>query len=271
MSKGNYKVFIMPLLKDAEWHSLHEINMSRMPNTFETIRAFYDNELGRYATGLSDEEIIRYSEILKRDLTPSFNNDFWATEIKLKIGNDGLILDPSNPLDEVKIAVAKANKYIANSLKEWKNGLWPDAKFVIKNEREEAEVEEASINVKLEASKLFDKLSPAKRKQLLKLYGKGANNVTDSFVTAKLYAEMENNPKGFIKKASMDAKELDIRSTLFDLENLGIIVNKGGQLTYNDDILGYDRDDAVANLMKPKAQELVIALKEKLEAKQINR
>ena len=273
MSKGrkDYKVLIMPLNKEGEWHSLGDINMSRMPNTFETIRAFYDSSVGSYAIGLSDEDLKRLSEIIKVDLSPSFDNDFWATELKLKIGNEGLVLDPNNALDEIKIAVAKANKYIANSLKEWKNGLWPDAKFVIKNEREEAEVEEGIINLKLEAAKIFDKLTPVKRKQLLKLYGKGANNVTDSFVTAKLYGEMENNPKDFIKKATMDAKELDVRSLIFDLENMGIIINKGGQLTYNDDVLGYDREDTVANLLKPKAQELLVSLKEKLEAKQINR
>lgn len=264
----NYKVIITPITKENEWHSLHEINLSRMPNTFETIRAFYNAEKGHYDTGLTQEQIERLAVALKTDLTPNYDNEFWATELKIKIGNDGIVLDPNNPLDEVKIAVAKANKFIANSVKELKNGLWPDAKFVIKNEKEEAEVEEATINTKIEAAKIFDKLTPIKRKQLLKLYGRAASNVTDSFVTAKLYEEMEKNPKDFIKRSSMDAKELDIRSTLFDLENLGIIVNKGGQLTYNDDILGYDREDAVANLLKPKAQELVLALKDKIEAKQ---
>lgn len=264
----NYKVIITPITKENEWHSLHEINLSRMPNTFETIRAFFNAEKGHYDTGLSEEQYTRLATQLKTDLTPNYDNEFWATELKIKLGNDGVVLDPNNPLDEVKIAVAKANKFIANSIKELKSGLWPDAKFVIKNEKEEAEVEEAVINTKIEAAKIFDKLTPAKRKQILKLYGKSANNSTESFVTAKLYEEMERNAKDFIKKSSMDSKELDVRSTLFDLENLGIIVNKGGQLTYNDDILGYDREDAVLNLLKPKSQELLLSLKEKIEAKQ---
>ena len=50
-----------------------------------------------------------------------------------------MIFDTSNPLDFIKMRVCKASRFVANSWKEFEEGLFPEATHVIFDESEEIE------------------------------------------------------------------------------------------------------------------------------------
>lgn len=66
-----------------------------------------------------------------------------------------MILDDTIALEFVKIKVLKASKFVANSLKDWENGLYPEATHVIYDESEEVGIKATKIQKKKESCKTF--------------------------------------------------------------------------------------------------------------------
>ena len=171
------------------------------------------------------------------------------------------------PLQELQINVLKASKWVANSQKELDEGKWPNAKYVIYDEKGEIQKEAVQAEVKAKANKLFSELSPAKRLSLLKVFGKASDNVSDDFSYAKLYEIVEKEPVRFIEVASMKPAEINVKALIVDLTNKGILRTKGAAYLYNDQQIGFDYDNTVEYLLNPKNQELLVKLTDDLKAR----
>ena len=126
-------VYVKPIIKER-WHGLHKQGRAKFQGTSDVIQPVYDSSIGRLATGLTTEDAERLGKTLGADLTPNSGNEFWQT-FKVKLEDKTTIYDLSIPLQEIQVAVLKASKYIANSQKEHENGKWPNAKYVIHDEK----------------------------------------------------------------------------------------------------------------------------------------
>ena len=98
-----------------------------------------------YCTGLTPEEEKTYGDKLKADLSKQFSIDtphpFWDSKMaETKLENRTQFFDTSNPLDFIKIKYIKQSKYVANSAKEYEEGLFPEATHIIFDESEEVDV-----------------------------------------------------------------------------------------------------------------------------------
>ena len=263
MNKTKHLVYVKPILKER-WHQLHLQGRSKFADTYDTIQPVYSSKLGHLATGLDEDDAKRLGAVLGVNLQPSTNNEYWA-HFKVKMHDKTMVFDLNNALDEVRISVLRACKYIANSKKELEDGVWPEAKYFIFDEQQEIQSEAKKVEIIAKAVIEFNKLSPGKRLDVLKIYGKIGDNNTPDFTYTKLYDILEDDPKEFLRIVSMKKEEIAIRSLLFDLERTGIFRRRQAAYLYNDSQVGFDYDDTVQNLLNPKNQELLIKLKSDLE------
>ena len=113
MNKTKHLVYVKPILKER-WHNLHLQGRSKFADTYDTIQPVYSSKLGHLATGLDEGDAKRLGAVLGVNLTPSTNNEYWA-HFKVKMHDKTMVFDLSNALDEVRISVLRACKWVANS------------------------------------------------------------------------------------------------------------------------------------------------------------
>tara|TARA_R110000787_G_scaffold279645_1_gene389860 strand:- start:9377 stop:10180 length:804 start_codon:yes stop_codon:yes gene_type:complete len=259
-------VYVKPIIKER-WHGLHKIGRAKFQGTSDVLQAVYDRNLGVLATGLDEEQRERLSKSMGVDLAPIQSNEYWH-EFKVKLEDKTMIFDTNIPFQELQISMLRASSQIANSQKEHDNGMWPDAKYVIYDEQQEVEKEAKTAEVKANAFSIFSKLSPSKRLDVLKIFGKATTNSSEDFTYARLYEILEEDPKRFSEVASAKPEEIKVKALMFDLEGKGILRTKGAAYLYNDQQLGFDYDDTVMYLMNPKNQALLIKLTDDLKARE---
>tara|TARA_R100000951_G_scaffold15192_1_gene11931 strand:+ start:3673 stop:4569 length:897 start_codon:yes stop_codon:yes gene_type:complete len=258
-------VYVKPIVRER-WHGLHNIGRSKFEGTADVIQVLHDSKTGKLATGLDTDDEARLASSLGQDLTNIPSNEFWHT-FKVKLEDKTMIFDMNVPMHELQLKVLKASKFCANSQKELDRGDWPYAKYVIYDETVEVEKQAAAVQVKAQAVAVFSDLSPQRKIDILKIFGRSVDNNSDNFVYAKLYEIVENDTKEFIRVASMKPAEIKVRSMVFDLEKTGILRRKGTAYLYNDQQVGFDYDNTVEHLLDPKQQELLIKLKTDLEVR----
>lgn len=263
-TKGNL-VYVKPIIKER-WHGLHKQGRAKFQGTSDVIQPIFDSSIGRLATGLSEEEAKRLGNTLGTDLAPNSRNEYW-NNFKIKLEDKTTIFDERIPIQELQVKVLKASKYIANSQKEYDLGEWPNAKYVIYDEKSEVEKEARTAEVKAKAIIMFSKLTHSKRVDLLKIFGRAADSATEEFSYARLYELVEEDSKRFIEVAGTKPEEIKVKALIFDLEKTGILRTKGAAYLYNDQQIGFDYDNTVEYLLHPKNQELFIKLSDDLKAR----
>ena len=259
-------IFLKPIMTE-KWHGLHKVGRTKFQDTQDVIQVLYDRKQGALATGLDSDTETRLSSSLGVSLANNSANEFWH-DFKIKLHDQTMIFNTINPIEELQVYVLKASRFIANSQKELDAGQWPNAKYVIYDEKTELEKQAAEVEIKAKAIDTFNKLSSEKKLDMLKLYGKAVENSSNDFVYTKLYEIVENDPADFMRQANKSPEEIKVKSLIFDLEKLGILRRKGTAYLYNDQQVGFDYEDTVSYLLNPGNQELLVKLKDSLEMKQ---
>jgi len=125
-------VEVKPIDTD-KWHGKKGKESFAQPMTIEVL---YNKESGKYATGLTPEDAEKYGKELGLDLTDRFDamkpHAYWSTQpARIKLPNHTVIFNTEKSLDYIKLCNLKASKFVANSIKELAEGLWPEATHVI--------------------------------------------------------------------------------------------------------------------------------------------
>ncbi len=256
-------VYVKPIVKE-KWHGLHKVGRAKFQDTQDTIQVLFDSKEGGLATGLTKEDEQRLGAALGVDLSNKMNNEYWQ-DFNIKLKDQTMVFDLSNPMHELQLKVLQASKFVANSQRELDNGKFPFAKYIIYDEQQELEKEATEVANKAKAVDIFNKLSSEKKLDVLKVYGKALQNSSQDFVYTKLFEIVEDDPTGFKRTASMPIEEIKTRALIFDLERKGIFRKKGTAYLYNDQQVGFDYQDTVQYLLNPKNQELLVKLKTDLE------
>lgn len=261
------RVVVKPIIVEGWPPMLAEQNRNKFDGTYDFIMALYSKSLGRLATGLSQEEETYFArELGVESLSPTSTNEFWH-DFRIKMEDRAMIFNMAKPRDYLAVKLLEASDLVANSLAEFNKGKWPSARYVIYDETQELEQENAQIDKKVRALQLFQEMTPAKRIRVLKVYGKSPALITPEMAYKRCYELVEDDPERFTKTATMDDEEMMVRALMFDLERAGVLRREGPAVLYNDQRIGFDYEDAVRNLLHPKSQELVLKFKELVESR----
>lgn len=260
-------VEVRPIEKES-WHNKKGKDAFKRPVTIE---ALVSVNTGQFATGLSVEDRERLESSTGFNLSPDYvqgrPHDFWnspAATIKLAYKTN--VFDTNKSLEEIKVKVMKASDLVANSMKEYEEGKYPSAIFVIFDEKEEVEIlaTRAALNRRVVIES--DKLTSSRKAEIVQiLSGVSVKNQTSNYIDWKLDEEIKD--KGADKVLSLirrDSKRTSLHALVLEALQKNVLRKEGARVYYMDDEIGFDLEAAIDYFEDKKNQALKAQILEKL-------
>ena len=240
----------------------------------KVIQALVDPDSMTYATGLTEEEEKTLGERLKVDLSKQFLIDkphpFWDSKMgEVSLDNRTMIFDTDNPIELIRIKICKNSKYVANSMKEYEEGLFPEATHVIFDESEEIEEKASRIEIKKKAVMETAKLSKGKKVELIMvlsadgsdyLRAKNLKGKSDNFIEVELDKIIENKSADVLRYLKMDKDELATNALILEALQKNVLEKVGHKIMYHESILGQDVYDVIKYMNAPENQEFKLRI-----------
>lgn len=234
------------------------------------IECLYDVHTGKYATGLDEKDRKRLEAVTGYDLSDTFNatkpHPFWTSSAaRIKLPHRTVVFDTNIPLDEIKVKVLKASKFVANSMKEYKQGLYPEATHVIFDEAEEVAIKASKIQKKKTATKLSMKMTLDEKANIIMIMSnKLLKGQSQDYIDVEIDRLIEENTEKFITLAKQDKKQTYIRALILEALHKNILTKEGIAVYYMSDKIANSIEDAVDYFLDPQNQQLKTALLEKI-------
>jgi hypothetical protein len=255
------KVEIKPV-DQKKWHGKTGEEDFTRPHT---IRALVDARTNRYAVDLTTEELEKLGKELNEDLNTVYNpslsvESFWdSKQAEVKLENNLMIFDTSITLDRIKIAIASQSPYVANSLKEFEEGVFPLATHIMINEKEEVEAKASKIQVRNEAIRKSEELTKDEKVSILIVLGeKNYSEMSNNFIDVEIDKMINKDPKKFLFHLKQD--NIKLKSIVIDAIAKSILLKRGTQITYFESILGHSIDEVVNYLLDPDNESIKLAI-----------
>lgn len=254
-------------LPEKKWHGKKGKESFAQPKNVEVL---YEHSTGRYATGLTPEEANEYGKILGVDLSDRFDpngpHPYWSTKpATIRLPNHTVIFDTSKPADFVKVKNLKASKLVANSLKEWEDGKWPEASHVIFDESEEVNMKATKVALKDECILMKMKMSDEDKANMVQILSmKTIKGRSPDFIAVEIDAVIEEKPTEFLKYAKMGREEVYIRAAVLECIHKNILTKESGAIYYMGELIAYDYEEAIGWFKSPQNNKMKVAILEKL-------
>ena len=260
-------------IETSKWHGYKGSLSIQCPIK---IQALYNPDTGRYATGLNYKDIDPktgmteaeyYSKLVKRNLSDDFDrnkpHEFWNSNescVTLKSGTTILKVD-KDPFDYIRWKICKASKFVANSLKEYEEGLFPEATHYIVDEFGDLEIKAQKAHIKANAVIAVNKLSLDKKKELLTILKRKSYRLqTQDYIDVTIFDEIEKNADEILRIIAMDKEDKVNYALIIECLYKNILRKKGHHIMYFESILGTDELSVIEYLKKPDSQDLKIRL-----------
>lgn len=271
------KVEVKPI-EIKKWHGKTGKDSYTVP---KVLRALVDGDTRQYATGLDyinkefkdpDNAKVQlteaeyYAKLLKVDLSPQFiegqQHPFWDSQgMKIKLENNTMYFDTENPMDYIKIKVMKASKYIANSMKDWEDGLFPEATHVITDEQEEIEVKASKVQIKKKAVLACNEISEDKKVQLILIIdGKNLKGKSSKFIEVELDKLIEKKASDVLRYLEMETEDVAIHALVLEALQKSVLRKQGHKFLYHDSVIGSDIYDVIKYLKEDENQDLKLRI-----------
>lgn len=257
-------------IPEKTWHGKTGAESFKQPYVTECL---YDPALGAYATGLTEEERVKYEKLLGVDLSSTFSmnepHPYWSTApAKIKLPNQTSIFNDEKPSDFVKIKVMKASKFIANSQKELEEGKWPDALFVIHDESEDVSLKASKIQRKNKCIAIASKMSLDEQVQIIQILSdKSLRGRSQDFISVELDKVIEEKPAEFTRLTKMDKAEVYVRATILEALYKNILTKESAAIYYMGERLANDYEECVQWFLDPQNSKMKVTIMEKLTSK----
>lgn len=257
-------------IEGKPWHEKQGKESFKQPFVFEVL---YDSATGSYATGLTPEEEKKYGKLMGVDLSDKFDanapHPYWSTApAKIKLANQTVFFNDEKPSDYVKIKNMKASKFVANSLKEYEEGKWSDALFIIHDETEEVAVKATKIQRKNQCIAVAAKMSLDEQTNVIQILSdKSLKGRSQDFISVELDKMIEEKPAEFMRISKMDKAEVYTRATILEAIYRNILTKEAGAIYYMGERLANDYEESVQWFLDPQNSKMKVTIMEKLTAK----
>ncbi len=239
-------------------------------------------DTGKYETGLTEKEAKEYGIALGVDLSDTYTHEQAHPYFSLKpawmaLPNHTLLLDSSKPAEFVKIKNMKASGKIANSMKEWQEGLYPEATHVIFDEEQEVTEKASRIQLRQKATFLLPKMSTDDKANIilvlsnksLKFGGlKNLKGRSTDFIDVEIAEIIDNDPLEFMRVANMGREEVSLRAKVLELVTRNVLTKEAGSYYYMGEVLGMDYESTVDWFRDPQNSKMKVLILEKLQTKE---
>lgn len=260
-------VEVRPIERER-WHGLKGKDSITRPVVIE---ALLSSTTGKLATGLTPEDRERLEKETGFDLSPDHNpnkiHPFWSSPAAfVKLEHKTNVFDVSNPLDEIKVKIMKASDLVANSQKEYDEGKFPEAQFVIYDEREEVELKASRAAIRRKVVIEADKLSLTRKAEIIQIVlGIAVRNQSNDFIDLKLDEAIDKDgPQRILDLIKRDKARTSLHATVLEAIHKNVLRKEGTAVYYMDDQLGFDIEATIDYLQDSKNQALKAQIIERL-------
>ena len=233
---------------------------------------FRSIDTGQRNTGLDEATERRLEKAMRMPVESlsKYNEDYWG-KYQIRIGKEGKVFDTKNPKDELDLCVCRVNPLIAKSKADI--AYSPGAQFYISSEQDEAKSKNIEEKEERKAIKKYGTLSLDEMLDVLRVYahGEGKQNTryTKStpldLVESDLYGRVKENPEEFLR--IVEDKSFKTRVLIDKLVTKRILIRSGSKyIVHGGDSIGSTLQDTIDYLETPQNQDVLISLKQKLEA-----
>jgi len=271
------KIEVKPIQK-PRWHNKTGAESFTRP---KTLNVLIDSEKRQYSTGLDyinkifqdpDDKRIKlteaeyYGKMLGVDLSPTYIegrlHPFWDSKTpRIKLENKTMFFDTENPMDYIKVKILKASKFVANSLREYEEGFYPEATHIITDETEEIEAKASRVALKKQAVIESAKLSKDRKIQiLLVVNGINSKGQSDNYIEVELDKAIEKNPSEVLRYIKQNPAETSTHAMILEALQKAVLRKQGHKILYHDAMLGNDLDEVIAYFLSEENQELKIRI-----------
>lgn len=254
-------------LPTNKWHSKKGKESFARPKDIEVL---YDHNTGKYATGLTVEEASKYGKELGIDLSDTFNPNephiYWSTKpATIRLPNHTIVFDTDKPAEFVKVKNLKASKFVANSMKEWEDGKWPEASHVIFDETEEVNMKATKVAQRTDAIIMTSKMSDEDKANMVQILSKKTvRGRSTDYINVEIDAIIQDNPAEFLKYAKMGREEVYTRAMVLECINRNILTKESGSIFYMGEQIAFDYEEAIQWFRNPQNSKMKVAIFEKL-------
>lgn len=239
--------------------------VNRFSNTFLTLTPGLD-KAGNPRAILTDPKEENEFEA-KLNLHPgalSRYSDFWDT-FQVRVGKDGLVLDDTDPEDLLKIKFLKGDNLVACGAAELRTK--PHAEFILSSPEEDAKVKNEGREHKKKAYSEFSKLTPNDMRDVLLLFGKTADDLSNDIVEDQLASLMEVDYKKFVNVVT--DKNFAKKVLLTKAYNNGTVrrsaMSDHADFYFGEVLLGHDINEACEFLNLKSNTETYLGIKKELK------
>jgi len=260
-------VEVKPIEKER-WHGVKGKDIFTRPTTIEALVSI---QTGQFATGLTEEDRNRLESKTGYNLSPDYiigkPHEFWnspAAQVKLEFKTN--IFDTSKSLDEIKVKILKASDLVANSQREYEEGKFPSAIYVIFDETEEVELKATKAAIKRKVIIESAKLTKTRKADIIQiLLGISVKNQSDDYVDLKLDEAIDKEGADKVLQIiQRDKGRTSLHSLVLEAIHKNVLRKDGVSVYYMDDQIGFDVESAVDYFSDPKNQTLKAQILEKI-------
>lgn len=254
-----------------KWHEKSKEESFTRP---KKIQALVDPDTLRYATGLTTKDI---EDLTQGDNPVNYNLDshfdmkiphpFWDGPMGvIKLENNTMFFDISLPMKYIHYKVMQASRYVANSMEEYDEGLWPEATHVIWDESILVEQKASKIELKNSAIVELSKLSlQRKREIILIMRGKETAGQSEAFLVPILDEIVNKDTQDFLDLLNSNKKEVSTKALVIACMERGIFRKDGHRIFHMDSPLGDSVETVTDYLMDDANQEFKLYIIGKLK------
>jgi len=260
-------VEVRPIEKER-WHSKVGKEAFARPVTIE---ALININTGQFDTGLSKEDRERLESATGYNLSPDYTlgkpHEFWNSPAAVvKLEHKTNVFDTKKPLDEIKIKILKSSDLVANSQKEYEEGKFPSAIFVIFDEAEEVELKASKAAIKRQVIIESSKLTKSRKAEIVQiLSGVSVRKQSEDFVDLKIDEMIdEHGPDKVLTLIQRDKARTTVHALVLEALYKGVLRKEGSSIYYMDDQLGFDTESTVDYFLDKNNQVLKAQVLEKL-------
>lgn len=231
-----------------------------------TVTALVSGTTNTYKSGLTREEEEEYGAILRQDISSRYDrnkpHEFWDSEAAaVKLENKTNFIDKGEALGYIHYKILLNSKYVANSVKEYEEGMWPEALFVIVDEETDSDIKASKISIIKEVFAKSASLSKDKKADIvLILSGKLIRGKSDNYVEVAFDEEVQKNPNDVLNVIKMDKKKTATHALILEAIQKYVLTKAGHRYMYHDSIIGEDIYSTIDYLEKPENQELKLRI-----------
>ena len=250
------------------------------------IQALIDSDTMMYQTGLDNmktdfkdpktgaeiTEVEYYGKLLGQDLNNIASmiepHPFWDSNMAVvKLENNTVFFNTNIPLDYIKWKICKASKFVANSIADYNEGLYPEATHYIFDEKETVEAKATKIAMKKKAILECSKLTAEKKRQIvLILTDKILKSNSSDFIEVELDSLIEKNAEAVLNILGRDKDSVVLEAIIKECLFKSVLRKKGHKYMYFDSTLGTSMESTIDYLGKPENQELRFKLQEQIKS-----